>query len=219
MESSSDISPAVRAESDACSSTCAASRGPSPSSCASSASGDAAGGPAAASAETRPPTLSALTALDSSGSPRAEPQSDQTARASPSAAAAAGKAGEKETVVEDGSGPSPAQETGLGASELETCADTNTPSVAKVMTRMQWESEQQCLHRQRFLRKVIEDHERRLGRVDLGELELFSALYFNVKFLQCTYDRHLLERMRAYEPDLGVSHQRKNQDREDLVVS
>lgn len=84
---------------------------------------------------------------------------------------------------------------------------------------MQWESELQCLHRQRFLRKVLEDHEKRLGQVDLEELELFSALYFNVKFLQCTYDGHLLERLRAYEPELGTSHSKQNGDKEDMVVS
>ncbi|KFG43469.1 hypothetical protein TGFOU_320130B, partial [Toxoplasma gondii FOU] len=63
------------------------------------------------------------------------------------------------------------------------------------------------------------DHEKRLGQVDLDELELFSALYFNVKFLQCTYDRHLLERLRSYEPDLGISHSNQDENKEEMVVS
>ncbi|PHJ19833.1 hypothetical protein CSUI_006336 [Cystoisospora suis] len=99
--------------------------------------------------------------------------------------------------------------------------------ISKVLQRMKWESEEQCKSRQAFLHKVMDDYTRRLGSVDVEEMKLLSCLYYNVKYLQCTYDPALLQKLQSYDKSLllHASHsdpKRKRNvsaDQDDFITS
>ncbi|GAB66535.1 hypothetical protein PCYB_093200 [Plasmodium cynomolgi strain B] len=82
--------------------------------------------------------------------------------------------------------------------------DPNMPEEEKKVlvdanTRKEWESTGQWMKRKEFLLKMLSYHKQNNLKIDVDKFVKMGHMYYNMKYLSCTYSTQVVEEMRMYE--------------------
>ncbi|KJP90153.1 hypothetical protein AK88_00001, partial [Plasmodium fragile] len=82
--------------------------------------------------------------------------------------------------------------------------DPNMPEEEKKVlvdanTRKEWESTGQWMKRKEFLLKMLSYHKQNNIKIDVDKFARMGHMYYNMKYLSCTYSEAVMEEMRMYE--------------------
>ncbi|KYN98898.1 hypothetical protein PGSY75_1125900 [Plasmodium gaboni] len=66
-------------------------------------------------------------------------------------------------------------------------------------TKREWESDGQWLKRKEFLLKMLSYHKEHNLQIDVEKFCKMGHMYYNVKYLSCSYNSQILEEMKKYE--------------------
>ncbi|GAW81028.1 hypothetical protein, conserved [Plasmodium gonderi] len=66
-------------------------------------------------------------------------------------------------------------------------------------TRKEWESTGQWMKRKEFLLKMLNYHKQNNLKIDVDKFSKMGHMYYNMKYLSCTYSSQVVEQMRMYE--------------------